>query len=49
MSYSNERLRELCLQLGLEALANDFPGLAEAAARDEISFSQFLEKGLRLE
>lgn len=49
MSYSNERLRDLCLQLGLEALADDFPGLAEAAARDDLSFSQFLENGLRLE
>lgn len=49
MSFSNERLRELCLQLGLEALANDFPGLAESAAKDELSFGQFLENGLRLE
>ncbi|MDQ2817326.1 MAG: IS21-like element helper ATPase IstB [Candidatus Eremiobacteraeota bacterium] len=49
MSFSNERLRELCMQLGLEALANDFPGLAESAAKDQISFGKFLENGLRLE
>jgi transposase/DNA replication protein DnaC len=49
MSFANERLRELCQQLGLEALANDFPGLAERAAKDEIPYSEFLEAGLRLE
>lgn len=49
MSFSNERLRELCQQLGLEALANDFPGLAERAAKDELPYSEFLEAGFRLE
>jgi len=49
MSLANERLRELCLHLGLEALANDFPGLAERAAKEELSYSDFLETGLRLE
>lgn len=49
MSYANERLRDLCHHLGLEALANDFPGLAERAAKDELTFTDFLEAGLRLE
>ncbi len=47
MSLANERLRELCLRL--YALANDFPGLAERAAKEELSYSDFLETGLRLE
>lgn len=33
----------------LDALANDFPGLAERAAKDELTFTDFLETGLRLE
>jgi DNA replication protein DnaC len=49
MSFANERLRELCQQLGLDALGNDFPGLAERAAKDEQPYSEFLEAGLRLE
>lgn len=49
MSLTLERVRELCLSLGLDALANDFSGLAERAAKDELSFTDFLERGLRLE
>jgi DNA replication protein DnaC len=49
MSFANERLRDLCQHLGLDALANDFPGLAERAAKDELTFTDFLETGLRLE
>ncbi len=49
MSFANERLRELCCHLGLEALANDFPGLAERAAKEELTFTDFLDAGLRLE
>ena len=49
MSLAGERLRELCQHLGLEALAKDFPGLAERSAKDELSYSDFLEMGLRLE
>ena len=49
MSFANERLRDLCQHLGLDALANDFPGLAERAAKDELTFTDFLETSLRLE
>lgn len=49
MSLVIERIRELCQQLGLEALANDFGPLAERAAKDDMSFTDFLEQGLRLE
>jgi hypothetical protein len=31
MSFADERLRELCQQLGLDALGNDFPGLADVS------------------
>jgi len=33
----------------VNALGNDFPGLAERAAKDEQPYSEFLEAGLRLE
>jgi DNA replication protein DnaC len=49
MTLTIERVRELCLALGLEALANDFAGVAERAAKEELSFTDFLEQGLRLE
>jgi DNA replication protein DnaC len=49
MNLATERIRELCQQLGLDALASDFGGLAEKAAREEMSFTDFLEHGLRLE
>lgn len=49
MSLAAERIRALCEQLGLDALANDFGGLAEKAAKEELSFAGFLERGLRLE
>lgn len=49
MNLNTDRVRELCVSLGLEALANDFGGLAERAAKEELSFTDFLEQGLKLE
>lgn len=49
MSLQHDRIAELCQQLKLIRLANDWPGLAQDAARDEASFADFLEKVLSSE
>ncbi|WP_053842402.1 IS21-like element helper ATPase IstB [Paracidovorax avenae] len=49
MDLQHERISELCEQLKLARLANDWPALAQDAARDGASFADFLEKVLASE
>jgi DNA replication protein DnaC len=43
MSVQHERLVELCGELRLSAIANQYPALAQQAAEQHSSFSDFLE------
>lgn len=49
MNLQQERIEALCAQLKLERFASHSPALAQQAVRDELSFSDFLEKLLVLE
>lgn len=49
MNLTHAKLQELCQQLGLDTLSRDFPSIAERAAQDKLSFSDFLERSLRHE
>jgi DNA replication protein DnaC len=46
MSLQHDRIAELCEQLKLARLAADWPALAQDAARDGVSFADFLERVL---
>jgi DNA replication protein DnaC len=43
------RIQDLCTKLHLPAVARDFSGLAERAAKEEISYHDFLEQILQME
>ncbi len=43
------RIQDLCAKLRLPAVARDFSGLAERAAKEEISYHDFLEQILQME
>ncbi len=49
MSLQHDRIVELCEQLKFARLGNDWPALAQDAARDGASFADFLEKVLASE
>lgn len=49
MNLQQERLDALCTQLKLDRIASHYPALAQQAAQEELSFSDFLEKLLTLE
>ena len=49
MSILAERIHSLCEQLKLNAVATDWPTLAQSAAQDEQSYADFLEAVLRTE
>lgn len=44
MIQQHERIAGLCEQLKMACLATEWPGLAQQAAQDEVSFADFLEK-----
>lgn len=44
MIQQQERIASLCEQLKMACLATGWPGLAQQAAQDEVSFADFLEK-----
>lgn len=49
MSLAHAKVQERCQQLGLDTLARDFATLAERAAQDKLSYTDFLERALKLE
>ncbi|WP_040237544.1 IS21-like element ISXci1 family helper ATPase IstB, partial [Xanthomonas citri] len=49
MGLQHARIAELCEQLKLVRLGNDWPALAQDAARDDASFADFLERVLTSE
>lgn len=49
MSLQQQRIVELCEQLQLPSLCNNWPALAQDAAREEASFADFLERVLQSE
>ena len=49
MSLQDERIRALCAELRMAALGEAYPALAQEAARDGRSFSDFVEAALRAE
>jgi DNA replication protein DnaC len=49
MNLQNERIALLCSRLKLDRMANDWPPLAQQAAKDEASFADFLERLLNAE
>jgi DNA replication protein DnaC len=49
MSLQPERLGELCQTLGLSGVADQYAALAEAAAKAECSYTDFLEQCLKAE
>ena len=49
MSLQDERIQALCAELRMAALGEAYPALAQEAARDGRSFSDFLEAALRAE
>jgi DNA replication protein DnaC len=49
MTLAHAKLQELCLNLGLDTLAQDFAGVAERAAKEEQPYTEFLEAALRVE
>jgi hypothetical protein len=44
MNLQQERIADICQHLGLHRMAEDWAGLAQAAARDETSYADFLEQ-----
>ncbi|WP_244481637.1 IS21-like element helper ATPase IstB [Bradyrhizobium pachyrhizi] len=44
MILQQERIASLCEQLKMACLATEWPGLAQQAAREEVSFADFLER-----
>ena len=44
MNLQGERIADICQHLGLHRMAADWAGLAQAAARDETSYADFLEQ-----
>jgi DNA replication protein DnaC len=44
MIQQHERIASLCEQLKMACLGTEWPGLAQQAAQDEVSFADFLEK-----
>jgi hypothetical protein len=49
MSLQQERIAALCLGLKLDRLSAEWPALAQAAAADEVSYADLLEKLLSAE
>ena len=49
MNLQDERLQQACTQLGLTGMAGHYAALAQQAARDEQSYTDFLEALLRTE
>lgn len=49
MNLQLERIGSLCGQLKLDRMAAEWPGVAQEAARDSVSFGDFLERLLGLE
>lgn len=49
MNLQQERIDHLCQQLKLESIAAHYPALAQEAVRDELPYSDFLEKLLERE
>lgn len=49
MNLQMERMQSLCEQLGLGAVAGQFPALAQRAVDSEASYADFLEEVLRAE
>jgi DNA replication protein DnaC len=49
MNLQHQRIAALCEQLKMACLANEWPALAQQAARDEASFADFMEKLLQCE
>lgn len=49
MNIQDERLRSVCDKLALIALGDAYPALAEQAAKEDISYCDFLEKCLNAE
>ncbi|AJZ53043.1 DNA replication protein [Xanthomonas citri pv. citri] len=49
MGLQHARIAELCEQLKLVRVGNDWPALAQDAARDDASFADFLERVLTSE
>ena len=49
MNVQQERIEQLCRQLKLESVATLYPALAEEAVREELAYSDFLERLLERE
>lgn len=49
MNLQAQRTDELCETLGLPGLATDYDGLAQSAAKNESSYSDYLEQCLKAE
>jgi DNA replication protein DnaC len=49
MNLQNERIERFCRQLKLERVLAEYAGVAQAAVRDESSFTDFLESVLKAE
>ena len=49
MNVQHERIIELCAELRLGAIASQYPVLAQQAAEQQSSFTDFLESLLRAE
>jgi DNA replication protein DnaC len=49
MNLQHERIAAMCTKLKLERIAAEWPPLAQQAARDEVSFAEFLERLLTME
>ena len=44
MNLQHERIANLCAELRLERIAAEYPALAQKAAEEEASFTEFLER-----
>ena len=44
MNLQHERIARLCDELRLERIATEYPALAQKAAEEEASFTEFLER-----
>jgi DNA replication protein DnaC len=49
MNLQGERIVSMCQSLSLDRIATEYPGLAQQAAHEELSFSDFLERVLKTE
>jgi DNA replication protein DnaC len=49
MDIQHQRISSMCEQLGLDAINSNYPTLASKAARDDLSFADFLESLLKQE